>query len=108
MAALEELDPRLVPYAKYLVSLMQQYAPTRVVSVYRSYSEQLELYRNRANNPYPVAPPGKSFHGYRLAFDLEAPSWLLDAAGVTWESWGGTWGGRFGHSDPIHFSVGER
>lgn len=105
MATLEELDPRLQPYAKYLVSLMEQYAPVRVTSVFRSYTEQLELYRNRANNPYPVAPPGQSFHGYRLAFDLEAPDWLLQAAGVTWESWGGTWGGRF--HDPIHFSFGE-
>jgi len=28
---------------------------------------------------------------------------VLRAFGELWESWGGTWGGRFG--DPIHFEA---
>jgi uncharacterized protein YcbK (DUF882 family) len=81
---------------------MQKYAQVRVTSVYRSPSEQLELYRNRARNPFPVAPPGRSYHEYRRAFDVSAPDWLLSWAGAVWRSWGGTWGAE---RDPIHFQA---
>lgn len=75
----------------------------RVTSVRRSYSDQLKLWNNRANNPYPVAPPGTSRHELGLAWDMVGSDAELRAAGATWESWGGRWGGRYG--DPIHFEV---
>lgn len=102
MASLDGLLPELVPYARYLVSLFPQ---LQVTSVYRSRTAQLELYRNRANNPYPVAPPGRSYHEYRRAFDVVGPPNELAQAGAIWESWGGRWGGRFRNLDPIHFEV---
>jgi LAS superfamily LD-carboxypeptidase LdcB len=88
----------LRPYAEYLVSL---YPQLRVTSVYRSYSEQLALWNNRARNPYPVAPPGQSYHQYGRAFDLGGPASQLAAAGATWRSWGGTWS----PADAIHFQA---
>jgi len=39
-------------------------------SAYRSYEKQAALYANRANNPYPVAAPGTSNHGYGIAVDV--------------------------------------
>jgi len=81
---------------------MRHFPQLRVTSVYRSYSEQLELYRNRARNPYPVAPPGRSYHGARRAWDATGPAAALTHAGRTWQSWGGTWGGP---TDPIHFQA---
>lgn len=105
MASLNGLLPEIYPYAQYLVSYLEPYG-VRVTSVYRSYSEQLELYRNRAQNPYPVAPPGQSKHGMRRAWDMTGPADVLAWAGDVWESWGGRWGGSF-HTrpDPIHFEV---
>lgn len=38
---------------------------------YRSNATQVELYANRASNPYPVAVPGKSRHEYGAAVDLD-------------------------------------
>lgn len=102
MASLDGLLPELQPYARYLCSLFPQLT---VTSVYRSYTAQLELYRNRARNPYPVAPPGRSYHEYRRAWDMVGPPDQLEAAGRLWESWGGRWGGRFHRLDPIHFEV---
>lgn len=74
-----------------------------MTSVRRSYSDQLRLYLNRAHNPYPVARPGTSGHELGRAWDMVGPENVLEAAGRTWESWGGKWGGRYG--DPIHFEV---
>ena len=93
------LQPWLEPYASYLV----RFFPTlRVTSVFRSYSQQLELYRNRANNPFPVLPPGRSRHQYGRAWDMSGPRRDLEHAGRVWESWGGRWGGVV---DPIHFEA---
>jgi hypothetical protein len=102
VASLDGLLPELQPYAHYLVSLFPRLL---VTSVYRSRTAQLELYRNRAKNPYPVAPPGLSYHEYRRAWDMVGPPEDLARAGQIWESWGGTWGGRFRNLDPIHFQV---
>ena len=102
MASLDGLLPVLQPYASYLISL---FPSLRVTSVYRSPTEQLELYRNRAKNPYPVAPPGRSYHEYRRAWDMVGPPADLAAAGRIWQSWGGRWGGAFRNVDPIHFEV---
>lgn len=101
MPSLDDLLPEIAPYAKYLVNWYNQYAPLRISSVYRSYTDQLALWNNRATNRYPVAPPGRSYHQQRRAFDVNGPSELLHAMGATWTSWGGTW-----HpSDEIHFQA---
>lgn len=102
MSWANELEPWLKPWAELLVS----YFPTlKVTSVYRSPTKQLELWNNRANNPYPVARPGTSWHEYRRAWDMVGPAQDLELAGRTWETWGGTWGGRFHTADPIHFQA---
>ncbi len=94
------LQSWLSPYADWLVSR----APgVQVTSTYRSYSEQLKLWLNRSSNPYPVAPPGRSYHEYGRAFDVVGPPATLDALGALWERMGGTWGGRIG--DRIHFQA---
>lgn len=94
------LQPWLRPWA---VALLQYYPRLTITSVRRSYTEQLKLWNNRQNNPYPVAPPGSSKHELGRAFDVVGPDDVLRAAGATWESWGGRWGGRF--HDPIHFEA---
>jgi len=92
----------LRPYAEYL---LQRFAGSdvQVTSVYRSYSAQLKLWLTRSSNPYPVAPPGQSYHEYRRAFDVVGPTEVLDQMGALWERMGGTWGGRIG--DRIHFQA---
>lgn len=97
-----ELDPRIEPYARYLVNYLTPYGVV-VTSVYRSYTDQLNLWMNRATNPHPVAPPGSSYHQYRRAWDMVGPPEVLAWAGRVWESWGGRWGGRIG--DDIHFEA---
>ena len=92
------LQPWLAPYASSLLAL---YPPARVTSTYRSYSEQLSLWLNRSSNPYPVAPPGRSYHQYGRAFDVAAPRWALEQLGAIWRRWGGTWDS----SDVIHFQA---
>jgi hypothetical protein len=101
-SAVNGLAPWLRPYAEWL---LYYYPQLRVTSVYRSRTDQLRLWNNRASNPYPVAPPGSSKHELRRAWDMVGPDDVLEAAGRTWESWGGTWGGRFGRTDPIHFEA---
>jgi LAS superfamily LD-carboxypeptidase LdcB len=64
------------------------------------------LYRRyvAGQSKYPAAPPGRSYHNYGRAFDVDdASPAQLAAMGQLWESWGGRWGGRFG--DPIHFEA---
>lgn len=75
------------------------YPALTVTSVRRSRTAQLRLWNNRHNNPYPVAPPGRSLHEYGLAFDMVGPLDQLRKAGATWNSWGGHWSGK----DAIHF-----
>lgn len=101
-SGLDQLEPWLAPYAKALVSYFPQLT---VTSVYRSPTDQIRLWNNRARNPYPVARPGTSWHEYRRAWDMVGPDDMLELAGRTWEAWGGTWGGRFHNSDPIHFQA---
>lgn len=92
------LLPELRPFANELMRLVPGLT---ISSVYRSRSEQIRLWNNRHRNPYPVAPPGKSYHEYRRAFDLNGPADKLRRAGQIWLSWGGTWSPR----DDIHFQV---
>src|SRR5438067_10285242 len=44
-----------------------------ITSGYRSTAHQAELYRSRARNPFPVAPPGTSMHERGLAIDVPSP-----------------------------------
>jgi len=92
------LQPWLRPYAEYLVA---HFPSARVTSVYRSRTAQLQLWNARASNPYPVAPPGRSMHEQRRAWDMVADQATLARAGALWRSWGGTWS----PSDPIHFQA---
>jgi len=94
------LQPWLSPYADWLVSRAPE---VHVTSTYRSYSAQLQLWLTRSTNPFPVAPPGRSYHEYGRAFDVVGPPATLYALGAVWERMGGTWGGRIG--DPIHFQA---
>lgn len=97
---LSALHDDLEPLADSLLSwAAARGIPVAVVSVYRTREQQADLYRNRASNPYPVAPPGFSKHETGRAFDLASPD--LERLGEHWERLGGTWGGRF--RDPVHF-----
>ena len=97
---LNGLERWLQPYARDLVAYFPRLT---ITSVRRSRTDQLALWNNRHNNPYPVAPPGHSKHELGLAWDMVGPADQLALAGRVWESWGGVWGGRF--DDPIHFEV---
>lgn len=98
VSSLSGLQPWLRPHAQ---ALLRQFPRLTVTSVYRSYSQQLALYRARSRNPYPVAPPGRSYHEYGRAFDLVGDEDQLRAAGALWRSWGGTWSEK----DIIHFQA---
>jgi hypothetical protein len=95
------LEPWLRPWAEWLVAVAGAYGDVRVTSVRRSRTQQLALWNNRHNNPYPVAPPGSSYHEYGRAWDMVGPDWLLTWAGALWKSVGGRWSAR----DPIHFEA---
>jgi hypothetical protein len=100
------LQPWLRPYAEWCIGWTQHYWPTvKVTSVFRSTSDQLRLWNERASNPYPVARPGTSKHEQGLAWDMVGPADALAWAGRVWQSIGGTWGGAFKNQDPIHFEV---
>lgn len=94
------LQPWLRPWALALVQPVR--GSITITSVYRSWSEQLHLYRNRGRNRYPVLPPGQSKHQYGRAWDMTADEDLLGYLGRVWQGWGGRWGGP---SDPIHFEA---
>jgi hypothetical protein len=108
MYEFQGLVPELRPYAEALLNVLTEagLAPT-VTSTIRSTALQRRLYADyiAGRSKYPAAPPGSSAHEYGWAFDLSVndDSYLADA-GDLWESWGGTWGGRF--RDPIHFEIG--
>lgn len=92
------LQPWLRPYAEYL---LRSARGARVTSVYRSYTDQLNLWNNRHRNPFPVAPPGRSLHERGRAFDVVAPVQELRRLGAIWIRMGGRWSER----DVIHFEA---
>lgn len=114
MTTLRSLDPRLRPYAEYLLAIGQQAAhdwgggSLVVTSARRSQAKQAKLYANylAGKSRIPALPPGRSLHEHGLAWDmarigvdpLRDP--LLVALGELWEFWGGRWGGT---RDPVHF-----
>src|SRR5262245_56924762 len=89
-------------HARWLVKNAARYGArsVRVTSVLRTRAQQEELWRNRARNPYPVAPPGSSYHERRLAFDIVTdPYSALYTLGPVWRQLGGFWS----PTDEIHF-----
>jgi len=111
VAELKQLHPQLVPAAKYLYSIGKYYDPLLVVtSSFRSRAKQSRLYDAyiRGESQIPAARPGRSLHGYGLAFDLARigkdpfTDPLLAWLGAVWEHWGGRYGGQ---RDPVHFQV---
>lgn len=98
MASFNGLQAWLRPYAQ---ALLGEFPGLTVTSTYRSKTEQRRLYANRANNRFPVAPPGRSYHEYGRAFDCVGDDATLAAAGAVWKSWGGTWSA----ADRIHFQA---
>jgi len=103
------LDPRLVPWAKYLYSIGKYYDGRLVfTSTRRSIAKQQRLYSDwiRGVSNIPAAKPGFSLHQHGMAFDLArigiSPHGdpLLAYLGAIWRSWGGIWGGK---RDPVHF-----
>ncbi len=90
----------------WALRLLANFPERRVTSSWRGWSEQYMLYRRylMGQSVYPAAPPGRSYHNYGRAFDVDdADPEQLRAMGAMWESWGGRWGGRFG--DSIHFEA---
>ena len=111
MADLRTLDRRLYPYAKWLYDVGKYYdGRLMVTSAYRSWSNQSRLYNKWLSGEaaLPAAPPGRSLHQYRLAFDMARlgvaakTDPLLTELGALWQQLGGVWGGA---RDPVHFSV---
>jgi len=111
VADLRKLHPQLVPAARYLYAVGKYYDPLLVVtSGFRSASKQAKLYAKwrSGESQIPAAPPGRSLHGYGLAFDLARigkdpfTDPLLNWLGAVWTHWGGQYGGQ---RDPVHFQV---
>lgn len=107
------LQPWLRPAAEYLLSRF----PLLVVSsTYRSLDKQAQLYRTwyalrvqgysdawicQNRGICTPAPPGRSYHNYGRAFDLNGAAAQLEQAAVLWRRMGGTWF----PDDPIHFQA---
>lgn len=73
-------------------------------SGYRSPKRQADLWADRANNPYPVAPSGTSRHERGEAVDIVLADEKQRAKFTAiLKSHGFTWGGDFKRSDPIHY-----
>lgn len=104
VSLLDELDPRLQPWARRLFDLAEAAGVyPRVTSGLRSPATQQKLYEAflAGHSKYPAAPPGRSAHEYGLAFDMVVQGAVNQRdCGVVWVSWGGRYGGE---EDPIHF-----
>ena len=109
MADLRTLDPRLIPWARWIHALGKYYDPLLVVtSARRSRSKQAELYERwrSGRSKIPANRPGTSLHEHGLAFDMARIGKdpigdpLLAWLGAVWEQVGGRHGGE---RDPVHF-----
>lgn len=103
-----ELAPWLAPYAQWLYNyaVYMGWRPT-VTSVYRSPQKQAVLYDRwrRGQSDIPAAPPGRSLHQQRRAFDLVVSAGYRSPQQ---RSLGSIWiqlGGRWYNSDPVHFEA---
>jgi len=111
VATLNELDYRLVPWAKWLLEVGRYYDPRLVVtSGFRDMAKQKTLHDRwlRGESRIPAASPGRSLHNYGLAFDLARLGVdpfrdpLLEWLGSLWSHVGGVYGQA---ADPVHFAV---
>jgi hypothetical protein len=75
--------------------------PVPITSGYRSTAQQAALYARRAENPYPVAPPGSSMHERGMAIDVPSSfvPRLLSVAGQAGLCQ------PYPATDPIHFEL---
>lgn len=107
-ANLDQLDPQVRQRLMIaLDELRRRGINYNVTSGYRSSEKQAELWRDRATNPFPVAPPGTSKHERGLAFDMTlADESQRPAANTVMEKHGFRWGGTFKRPDPIHYEMG--
>lgn len=109
MSALDALDEGLRTYGNQLVLVAEQNGlRPRITSGYRTYGQQKALYEKymAGQSRYPASPPGQGSHELGWAFDMVVdPMEYLGELGRLWESWGGTWGGRWRNADPIHFEL---
>jgi LAS superfamily LD-carboxypeptidase LdcB len=109
----DQLQPFLRAPALYLVG---RFPNLHVSSTYRSLDKQAQLYRTwlalrqagwsnervcHERGICTPAPPGRSYHNYGRAFDLNGPGADLQRAAALWRSMGGTWF----PDDPIHFQA---
>lgn len=105
MNAYRGLQPWLIPYAEYLVSVGRYYRMSpRITSTYRSRATQARLYSAylSGKSQFPAAPPGRSYHEYGRAFDMVTGNMRdLEYLGSVWLQLGGRWW----KSDPIHFEA---
>lgn len=93
------LDPSMVAALDRAERLLGERVP--ITSGYRSPERQRALWDDRANNPYPVAPPGSSMHERGLAVDvpLAVVPRLAAVAGPAGLCH------PFPERDPVHFEV---
>lgn len=76
-------------------------SPIAITSGFRSAEEQRRLWRGRAANRYPVAPPGASMHERGLAVDV--PSSLADRLAEVGREVGLC--RPYPSTDPVHFEL---
>jgi D-alanyl-D-alanine carboxypeptidase len=73
-----------------------------ITSGFRTYEQQAKLYANRANNPYPVNPPGFSQHEKGMAADVSGSQKFMDYVHAHAAEYGLT----FPHAnDPVHVQL---
>ena len=111
MASLGTLQPGLVPWARWILSVGRQHSGKLVVtSARRSSAKQAKLRAawERGESNIPANRPGTSLHEFGLAFDLASlgvdpfADPILPWLGSWWEYYGGRWGGP---RDPVHFQI---
>jgi LAS superfamily LD-carboxypeptidase LdcB len=95
------LDPRLKDHATQTVAYANRLGiRPAVISVRRSYGEQLKLYTDykAGLRQWPAAPPGQSAHEYGVAWDSTVPRAQL----ATWTAVRRAFGWFVPDGDPNH------
>lgn len=93
--------------AEALLRTAKKFGPYKFTSTCRNRAEQARLYADRANNPFPVAPPGHSMHERGLAVDMGRADidphrdLVLHMIGASWRQADPSL--HWDESDPIHF-----
>lgn len=118
---LKSLHPHVARKVRKLMEAMSEIGlPCTIVSAYRSFRQQNELYakgRTADGRIVTQAKGGQSYHNYGLAADLlplvcakdrdwapEHQAWKM--LGVLAEKMGFVWGGRFGDRPHIEYTRG--